>query len=556
MSAALPIQLSAPSRGQSLAVGTNGRAFNSWRERWVHELPNVTGSGTSSDPYVGWDAALNASVTGQTWHFSQAYFRAANAEIVFQKSDLTLQGVNGTVIQSTVTGADHATFRFYPPISDAPNNQSYRCYVRDITFDGRGLTPICVAGDVMVECGFNRLRVKNYTSYGFKIQHFDQCWIDGLQMVAYDMTTVTPNGILLGYLYHAGETSGDPIGAYQCDVRNCWFSNLTGTAIEIPMGLGNRIVSGQADVCGIGFKFGSETQRFTVECFDHEETTGTGPVIDGFGHTIRNCNGTASTVTVNGVGVSVGGGNHQAGGHVFERCVGAIVYNANAYSRAEDVFNVGFAGTHPEKLVVVTNGGMARATASGVTTLVDSVAGTRHTESADANGGAGPMAQEWRQGNDNAYGLDCGVNWTGGDWVWYYVAANVRTEFMRWARLNGLVTFQKDVTINGLLTVKPPVTLIADDTSTMKLMQWRQSNASDYGFDFGLEFASGDLVMYSIAAGVRTIITRWSRVNAGFFIANTGSVPGTPTGGGVLYVQSGALKYKGSSGTVTTLGVA
>ena len=37
------------------------------------------------------------------------------------------------------------------------------------------------------------------------------------------------------------------------------------------------------------------------------------------------------------------------------------------------------------------------------------------------------------------------------------------------------------------------------------------------------------------------------------YIANTSSVPGTPTSGGVLYVEAGALKYKGSSGTVTTL---
>jgi hypothetical protein len=40
-------------------------------------------------------------------------------------------------------------------------------------------------------------------------------------------------------------------------------------------------------------------------------------------------------------------------------------------------------------------------------------------------------------------------------------------------------------------------------------------------------------------------------------IANASVVPsGTPTGGGVLYVEGGALKYKGSSGTITTLGVA
>lgn len=41
------------------------------------------------------------------------------------------------------------------------------------------------------------------------------------------------------------------------------------------------------------------------------------------------------------------------------------------------------------------------------------------------------------------------------------------------------------------------------------------------------------------------------------FIANATTVPSTnPTGGGILYVEAGALKYRGSSGTVTTLGVA
>ncbi len=40
-------------------------------------------------------------------------------------------------------------------------------------------------------------------------------------------------------------------------------------------------------------------------------------------------------------------------------------------------------------------------------------------------------------------------------------------------------------------------------------------------------------------------------------IANDATVPTTnPTGGGVLYTEAGALKYRGSSGTVTTLGIA
>lgn len=41
------------------------------------------------------------------------------------------------------------------------------------------------------------------------------------------------------------------------------------------------------------------------------------------------------------------------------------------------------------------------------------------------------------------------------------------------------------------------------------------------------------------------------------FIANASAVPSTnPSGGGVLYTESGALKYRGSSGTVTTIGPA
>jgi hypothetical protein len=41
------------------------------------------------------------------------------------------------------------------------------------------------------------------------------------------------------------------------------------------------------------------------------------------------------------------------------------------------------------------------------------------------------------------------------------------------------------------------------------------------------------------------------------FLGSAATVPtSNPTGGGILYVESGALKYRGSSGTVTTLGAA
>ena len=40
------------------------------------------------------------------------------------------------------------------------------------------------------------------------------------------------------------------------------------------------------------------------------------------------------------------------------------------------------------------------------------------------------------------------------------------------------------------------------------------------------------------------------------FLANQATAPGTPTGGGHLYVTGGALVYRGSAGTVTTIGPA
>lgn len=46
------------------------------------------------------------------------------------------------------------------------------------------------------------------------------------------------------------------------------------------------------------------------------------------------------------------------------------------------------------------------------------------------------------------------------------------------------------------------------------------------------------------------------RAAGSHFLANVAGAPSTPSGGGEIYVEAGALKYKGSSGTVTTLGAA
>lgn len=72
----------------------------------------------------------------------------------------------------------------------------------------------------------------------------------------------------------------------------------------------------------------------------------------------------------------------------------------------------------------------------------------------------------------------------------------------------------------------------------------------------GTGATGGDLVL---GAGTGTSLNgtiQFNTVNK-VFIANTDSAPGSnPVGGGYLYVESGALKYRGTSGSVSTIAVA
>ena len=64
------------------------------------------------------------------------------------------------------------------------------------------------------------------------------------------------------------------------------------------------------------------------------------------------------------------------------------------------------------------------------------------------------------------------------------------------------------------------------------------------------------LVALSGTGGSTGSIDYFQYINADRLMMQNGSAPSTLSGGGVLYVESGALKYKGSSGTITTLGPA
>jgi hypothetical protein len=71
-------------------------------------------------------------------------------------------------------------------------------------------------------------------------------------------------------------------------------------------------------------------------------------------------------------------------------------------------------------------------------------------------------------------------------------------------------------------------------------------SSGSIGYSTSPTGTGGDIVPFT---------TRFSVGSEGnVFIGNSSSVPGSnPVGGGYLYVESGALKYRGSSGTVTTI---
>lgn len=144
------------------------------------------------------------------------------------------------------------------------------------------------------------------------------------------------------------------------------------------------------------------------------------------------------------------------------------------------------------------------------------------------------------------------------------------------ATITGLLTTNTGATFTGLTSAGPLVALdgVSGENrilkySTAGVSRWEvcgtgtAESGSNVGTDyiinryndagvyqstaFRIERSSGNIGLggNSFGSGVKIV-----------FIANGTAPSSNPTGGGILYVESGALKYRGSSGTVTTLGAA
>jgi len=90
------------------------------------------------------------------------------------------------------------------------------------------------------------------------------------------------------------------------------------------------------------------------------------------------------------------------------------------------------------------------------------------------------------------------------------------------------------------------------------------NNSSVEGNDFVIKGVSLDRMFWTDAspateniALVAAAAPNWQTMDRGLFIGDTSQVPtGNPANGGFLYVEAGALTYRGSGGTITVLGAA
>jgi hypothetical protein len=169
---------------------------------------------------------------------------------------------------------------------------------------------------------------------------------------------------------------------------------------------------------------------------------------------------------------------------------------------------------------------------SGVTALVDETGSPRLIvggDLADAN----PVYGNAVFGNDDpAYGLN-GLNSYSGNSIGVYGKSD--------SYVGVLGRSQSDAGVTGI-------------SATSGKGVYGQSD-SGAGLDGYSNTGTGAHIVSFAGIGLAVQGAPAIQATGAVFIANQ-SAPATPTNGGVLYVESGSLKYKGSGGTVTVLGPA
>lgn len=115
----------------------------------------------------------------------------------------------------------------------------------------------------------------------------------------------------------------------------------------------------------------------------------------------------------------------------------------------------------------------------------------------------------------------------------------------------------------GIGTTSPSELLSVAGNATVNLYKLRANTSAPTSTDAFIYRPADNTLAFGTASTERVRIDSSGNVLFGgtstpgakvIYIANASTVPASnPSGGGVLYVESGALKYRGSSGTVTTI---
>lgn len=111
---------------------------------------------------------------------------------------------------------------------------------------------------------------------------------------------------------------------------------------------------------------------------------------------------------------------------------------------------------------------------------------------------------------------------------------------------------QFETAVLGSYTIQPNGDNVASSVgANMELAAADNTGAASTGGDTIIRGGNGTSINGNIGLGGTPSAGGGSRV---IFIANRTNAPGSnPTGGGILYCEAGALKFRGSSGTVSTI---
>lgn len=238
--------------------------------------------------------------------------------------------------------------------------------------------------------------------------------------------------------------------------------------------------------------------------------------------------------TANGFGITAS--------QVYSRSVGKMLFGANAYAEANAGNNrdIGFiSGVRSTTL-----GGLRWVLRANSTAETGSNAGSNFSIIPYDDTGTGLTTALFIERSSGKVGIGTTAPGSG---LEVYSSSGITSK----SAANGTITAERAATTNfSSFTMR-----------TASTDQWTMGMRNDSTDDFHFRNVNnGNSVMLlerRATQGNISLLTSTKSYGGGvgvMFIANANTVPTTnPTGGGILYVEAGALKYRGSSGTVTTI---